>query len=126
MSNRSTKVNLKELWEVDLNWILTDANGETSKEASYKAEHIFELLSKNIFQTNERDDFKRLSVALSDYLKMVNFMEEIGTLQTIALAMSFGYYYRKLEEKHIVRIEENSNESTNKESATLSNSAENN
>ncbi len=121
-----SKANLKELWEVDLNWILTDANGEASKEAQYKAEHIFELLSKNIFQTNERDDFKRLSVALSDYLKMVNFIEEIGTLQTIALAMSFGYYYRKLEEKHIVRIEENSNESTNKESATLSNSAENN
>ena len=123
----NTKINLKELWETDLNWILTDGTENSSKEASYKAEHIFELLSKNIFQTNERDDFKRLSVALSEYLKMVNFIEEIGTLQTMALAMSFGYYYRKLEEKHIVRIEKNKkNESTDKESATLSNSAENN
>lgn len=126
MSEKNTT--LRSLWSVDLDWTLTDSSEEPSKEAIYKAEHIFELLSKNIFQTQERDDFKRLSVALSDYLKMVNFIEEINPLQIMALSISFGYYYRKLEEKHIVKIEgKNTNDkSASTKNSTFSSSSRNN
>jgi len=100
------KITLREKWLRDITWILTDQPGENSRTASYKAEHIYELLSKNIFNNSERNDFKRLSVALSDYLKTVDFLEEIGKLQMIALSFAFGYYYRKLEEKNIVKVKE--------------------
>lgn len=106
------KITLRDKWSLDLTWVLTDTPSDKTRNASYKAEHIFELLSKNIFNTSERQDFKRLSVALSDYLKTVNFSEEINHLQLIALAISFGYFYRKLEEKNIVEIKGKSNESS--------------
>lgn len=105
-------ITLREKWLKDLTWVLTDDSSDDSKKASYKAEHIFELLSKNIFGTSERQDFKRMSVALSDYLKAVNFSEEINQLQLIALSISFGYFYKKLEEKNIVEVKEKSNESS--------------
>lgn len=105
-------ITLREKWLKDLTWVLTDDSSDHSKQASYKAEHIFELLSKNIFSTSERQDFKRMSVALSDYLKAVNFSEEINQLQLIALSISFGYFYKKLEEKNIVEVKEKSNENS--------------
>ena len=110
----SKPTTLRELWFTNMKWTLTDTNKnedqESQRTADYSAEQIFELLSKNIFNTQERQDFKRLSVSLSDYLKTVNFMEEINNLQLSALAMAVGYYYCKLEEKHIVEVKEKSNE----------------
>ena len=102
----SQETTLREKWLKEITWILTDQPDSTKRTASYKAEHIFELLSKNIFNTSERDDFKRLSVSLSDYLKTLNFAEEMGQLQLIALSFAFGFYYRKLEEKNIVEVKE--------------------
>lgn len=102
----SKDVTIRDKWLKEMTWILTDDPNNKNRTASYKAEHVFELLSKNIFNTSERDDFKRLSVALSDYLKALNFAEEMGQLQLIALSFAFGFYYRKLEEKNIVKIEE--------------------
>lgn len=103
---------LRDLWKKDIEWTLTDSsqNQDDKRTAKYNSDHILELLSKNIFNKTERDDFKALSVSLSDYLKMVNFSEEINQLQLIALSISFGYFYRKLEEKHIVKTEEKSND----------------
>jgi hypothetical protein len=103
----SKEVTLREKWLKEMTWILTDQPGNDKRNASYRAEHIFELLSKNIFNTSERDDFKRLSVSLSDYLKTLNFAEEMGQLQLIALSFAFGFYYRKLEEKNIVEVKAN-------------------
>ena len=100
----SDKVTLREKWLKEMTWILTDQPDNKERNAAYKAEHIFELLSKNIFNTSERDDFKRLSISLSDYLKALNFAEEMGQLQLIALSFAFGFYYRKLEEKNIVEV----------------------
>ena len=98
------EVTLREKWLKEMTWILTDQPDNKERNAAYRAEHIFELLSKNIFNTSERDDFKRLSVSLSDYLKTLNFAEEMGQLQLIALSFAFGFYYRKLEEKNIVEV----------------------
>lgn len=99
---------LRETWCRDLEWVLTDGDKEDSncKKATYTSKHIFELVSKNIFQSEERGDFKEISVALTDYLKITNFIEEVSPLQQIALAIAVGYYYRKLESKHIVEIKE--------------------
>lgn len=128
MNNKTT---LRDAWFNKTKWTLTDTdknleNNENIRTAEYSAEQIFELLSRNIFNTQERDDFKRLSVALSDYLKTVNFLEEINTLQISALAIAFGYYYRKLEEKHIVKIKGNSNEESTNNATDVKASAENN
>jgi hypothetical protein len=118
---------LRSSWLNDMKWTLTDRNKEDSetRTAQYSAEQIFELLSRNIFNTTERDDFKRLSVALSDYLKTVNFSEEINALQLAALALAFGYYYRKLEEKHIVKIEGKSNEESIKDTVDVETNTKN-
>ena len=99
----SEEITLREKWLKEITWIITDQPDNKERNAAYKAEHVFELLSKNIFNTSERDDFKRLSVSLSDYLKTLNFSEEMGQLQIIAL--SFAFYYRKLEERNIVKVE---------------------
>ena len=121
----SKELTLREKWLKEMTWVLTDQAGSDRRSAEYKAEHIFELLSKNIFNTSERDDFKRLSVALSDYLKTLNFAEEMGQLQLIALSFAFGFYYRKLEEKHIVKIKGKSNEEPNNTATDVKTSAEN-
>ena len=128
MRNRATT--LRDLWFSQTKWTLTDTDknlgeGTDMRTAEYTAEQIFELLSRNIFNTTEREDFKRLSVALSDYLKTVNFMEEISSLQLSALAIAFGYYYRKLEEKHIVEIKGKSNEESINDATDVKTSAEN-
>ena len=104
---------LREQWSTDLKWILTDQNKdeENCKKATYSSKQIFELLSTSIFSNEERNDFKELSLALTDYLKLTNFFEENNPLQQAALAIAVGYYYRKLEEKHIVEIKEKSSDS---------------
>lgn len=99
---------LREIWCRDLEWVLTDGkkDNKNCRKATYNSKHIFELISKNIFQSDERQDFKEISVALADYLKLTNFLEEVSPLQQIALAIAVGYYYRQLESKHIVEIKE--------------------
>lgn len=121
----SKELTLREKWLKEMTWVLTDQAGSDRRSAEYKAEHIFELLSKNIFNTSERDDFKRLSVALSDYLKTLNFAEEMGQLQLIALSFAFGFYYRKLEEKNIVEVKGKKNEDVIENADTISTNSAN-
>jgi hypothetical protein len=119
----SEDITMREKWLKEITWIITDQPENKERNAAYKAEHVFELLSKNIFNTSERDDFKRLSVALSDYLKALNFSEEMGQLQLLALSFAFGFYYRKLEEKNIVKVEvKNENVIENADSVSPSSS----
>lgn len=119
------EITLREKWLKEMTWILTDQPDNKERNAAYRAEHIFELLSKNIFNTSERDDFKRLSVSLSDYLKTLNFAEEMGQLQLIALSFAFGFYYRKLEEKNIVEVKGKKSEDVIENADTVSTSTAN-
>lgn len=110
MDNSATT--LKEQWSADIDWVISDRDKTQSdcKTASYKAEHVFEILSKRILANKERDDFKRMSVAISDYLKATNFIEELGILQVIVFSFSFGFYYARLIEKYVVKMKEKDNE----------------
>lgn len=106
------QVKLREAWAQELTWVLTDNKDKTAK---YSPEQLFNILSAKIMYHDPKHEFKRLSVSLSDYLKMTDMLEEISSLELINLAISLGYYYKVIE-KNIVSIEEVRSEEYNKSS----------